>query len=174
MLTHLLSEDPWRTLKCSGQLASQWRIGQILSFIYTKKNKSLPGAAPGCKVGCRYEKLFASVVGKVVWGRVKLQLSRALPTDPSSPNAFPHPTLLLRMLLTMYMCAQLCPPLCSPLGCSLPGSSDCGISQARILEWVAVSYFRGSSQPRDQTCIFCIGRRILYQCITWGALILGV
>ena len=42
---------------------------------------------------------------------------------------------------------------CSPMGCSLPGSSDHGISQIRILEWVAISYSRGSSWPRDRTCI---------------------
>ena len=42
---------------------------------------------------------------------------------------------------------------------SLPGSSVHGILQARILEWVAISYSRGSSQPRDQThvpCVSCI------------------
>ena len=44
---------------------------------------------------------------------------------------------------------------------SLPGSSVHGISQARIVEWVAISSSRGSSQPRDQTCISCIGRQIL-------------
>ena len=37
-----------------------------------------------------------------------------------------------------------------------------GISQARILEWVAISFSRGSSQPRDGTCVSCIGRQILY------------
>ena len=39
-----------------------------------------------------------------------------------------------------------------------PGSSVHGISQARILEWVTISFSRGSSRPRDQTCISCIGR----------------
>ena len=39
--------------------------------------------------------------------------------------------------------------LCNPMDYSPPGSSLCGISQARILEWVAISFFRGSSQPRD-------------------------
>ena len=47
------------------------------------------------------------------------------------------------------LCAQSCPPLCDPVDCSLLGSSD-GISQARILEWVAISCSRGSSPPRDQ------------------------
>ena len=46
--------------------------------------------------------------------------------------------------------------------CSLPGSFVHGISQARILEWVVISFSRESSQPRDQTCVSCIGRQILY------------
>ena len=47
--------------------------------------------------------------------------------------------------------AQLCPTLCSPMDCSLLGSSVCGIFQARVLEWVAISFSRESSQPRDKT-----------------------
>ena len=45
--------------------------------------------------------------------------------------------------------AQSCPTLCEPLDCSPPGSSVHGISQARILEWVAIAFSRGSSAPRD-------------------------
>ena len=41
--------------------------------------------------------------------------------------------------------------LCDPMDCSPPGSSVHGILQARILEWVAISFSRGSSRPRDQT-----------------------
>ena len=52
--------------------------------------------------------------------------------------------------------AQSCPTLCDPMGCSLPGSSIHRIFQARILEWVAISFSRGSSQPRDWTWISCI------------------
>jgi len=44
-----------------------------------------------------------------------------------------------------------CPTLCDPMDCSLPGSSVYGIFQARVLEWVAISFSRASSQPRDQT-----------------------
>ena len=47
--------------------------------------------------------------------------------------------------------AQLCPTLCDPMDCSLPGASVHGILQERILEWVAVPFSRGSSQPRDRT-----------------------
>ena len=46
--------------------------------------------------------------------------------------------------------------LFDPMDCRLPGSSVHGISPARILEWVAIPFSRGSSQPRDQTCISCI------------------
>ena len=42
-----------------------------------------------------------------------------------------------------------------PMNCSQSGSSVHGILQARILEWVAISFSKGSSQPRDQTCISC-------------------
>jgi len=51
--------------------------------------------------------------------------------------------------------AQACPTLWDPMDYSLPGSSVHGILQVRILEWVAISLSRGSSQPRDQTCVSC-------------------
>ena len=54
---------------------------------------------------------------------------------------------------------QSCPTLCNPLDCSPPGSSVYGILQARILEWVAISFSRGSSQPRDRTQVSCIASR---------------
>ena len=47
--------------------------------------------------------------------------------------------------------AKLCPTLCDPMDRSLPGSSVHGIFQAVVLEWMAISFSRGSSQPRDRT-----------------------
>ena len=55
--------------------------------------------------------------------------------------------------------AQSCPTLCNPVDCSLPGSSVHGILQARILEWVATSFSRVSSRPRDRTWVSRIGGR---------------
>ena len=49
--------------------------------------------------------------------------------------------------------AQSCPTLRDPMDCSLPGSSVHGILQARVLEWVAISFSRGSSWPRDRTWV---------------------
>jgi len=55
--------------------------------------------------------------------------------------------------------AQSCPTLCDPVDCSPPGSSVHGILQARILEWVAISFYRGSSQSRDRTQVSHIAGR---------------
>ena len=59
--------------------------------------------------------------------------------------------------LSLYRKALLCsyPTLWDPMDCSLPGSSVHGIFQARILEWVAIPFSRGSSWPRDRTCVSC-------------------
>ena len=77
------------------------------------------------------------------------------------PNFFQPPTLILSPFLN-----QVCPFIvwwwwwfsrsvmsksCNPMDCNPPGSSVRGISQVRLLEWVAISYSRGSSQPRDPT-----------------------
>ena len=65
---------------------------------------------------------------------------------------------------------QLCPTLCDLMDCSSLGSSLHGILQVRILEWVAISFYRGSSQTRDRFCISWIGRPILYQLASWEAI----
>ena len=73
----------------------------------------------------------------------------------------------------MYVCMCVCVCVrwfvphwvwffCDPMDCSPPGSSVHRISQARILEWVAISSSSGSSQPRGWTCISCAGRRALH------------
>ena len=68
------------------------------------------------------------------------------------------------------MCIISCVWLfCDFMDYSLPGSSICAIFQARILEWVIISFCRGSSWPRDWAWISCIGRQILYYCATWEA-----
>ena len=61
--------------------------------------------------------------------------------------------------------AQWCPTLCDPKDCSPPGSYVHGILQARILEYVAIPFSRGSSQLRDQTS--CIAGRFYSSWATW-------
>ena len=65
--------------------------------------------------------------------------------------------------------AHSCLTLCDPMECRPPGSSVHGISQAKILKWVAISFWRGSSQLRDWTPVSGIGRWVLYHWAAWEA-----
>ena len=70
----------------------------------------------------------------------------------------------------VYLLSHI-PLFCIPTDCSLPGSSVHGISQTRMLEWVAIPFSRGSSHPRDRMPVSCYCRRILYHWITREALL---
>ena len=61
---------------------------------------------------------------------------------------------------------KLCPTLGDPKGCNLPGCFAHGMSQARRLQWVAVSASRRSSWPRDRTQVSCMGWWVLYRWVT--------
>ena len=74
-------------------------------------------------------------------------------------------TFYLR-LCCCCLVTQSCLTLCKPMDYTPPGSSVHGISQERILEGVAIFFSRGSSWPRDQTHVSCIGRQILYHWAT--------
>ena len=74
---------------------------------------------------------------------------------PISPLVPLSPLIYVQITVCVCVCAcakslQLCPTLCDPIDQRLPGCSVHGILQARVLEWVAMSSSRGSSQPRDQ------------------------
>ena len=62
-------------------------------------------------------------------------------------------------MVAVVLVAQSCPTLCNPMNCGPPGSSVHGILQARILEWIAIPFSRGSSRPRDRTWVSCIANR---------------
>ena len=73
----------------------------------------------------------------------------------------------------VYMCSPSWTLLPPPSPFHPPGFSIHGSFQERMLEWVAISYSRGCSWPRDWSrvcCISCLCRRILYHCGTWKAL----
>ena len=77
----------------------------------------------------------------------RVSASRTSPCLPEGPQA-----------LTRQACdllAKSCQALCDPMDHRLPGSSVHGFSQARILEWVAISFAMGSSRPRGRTCDSC-------------------
>ena len=68
----------------------------------------------------------------------------------------PSPKAIKYRVRAAHSVTQSCLTLCNPIDCSPPGSSFHGIFQAGIPEWVAISYSRGSSQPRDWTPIPCM------------------
>ena len=86
------------------------------------------------------------------------------------PTTSSHPNLIHLYVCVCVFSHSVVSNSATPMDCSLPSSSVHGNFQARILEQVAISCFRGSSWQRDQTCVICIyctGRQIRYQCTTW-------
>ena len=69
------------------------------------------------------------------------------------------------VLYCAVLVAQLCPTLSDPMDCSPPGSFVHEILQARTLEWIAMSFCMGSSQPRDQTWVSQIAGKFF---TTWA------
>ena len=92
-------------------------------------------------------------------------LQGIFPTQESNPSL-----LHCRQIIYQLSCAaaaakslHLCPTLCDPRDSNPLGSSVHGIFQARVLEWVAISFSRGFSRPRDRTRVSCIvDRQMLY------------
>ena len=100
----------------------------------------------------------------VVWSWVTHLVLGISFSVPSCPSCWEHfRVVCILACICVGVCAQLCPALYSSMDSAIPGSSVHGIFQARILEWVAISYSRVSSLPRDWTWVSCIGRQILYQ-----------
>ena len=118
--------------------------GKLLSpFLRLQKGRTTVGSVTRGKLGAAHGWLPPSA-----WGANHSTCFRAGVLNPSTrlPARFP-PFLPWAMLL------QLCPVLCDPMGWSPPGSSVRGMSQARTLEWVALSFSGKSSPPRARTCI---------------------
>ena len=78
----------------------------------------------------------------------------------------------ISVVVYLLSCVQLF--VTSWTDCRLSGSSVHGISQARIMAWVAISFPRGSSWPRDWRRVSCIGRWILLHWTTWESLSLSL
>ena len=92
---------------------------------------------------------------------------------PSCLSFFCHQ---VKMCLWVYtyvstLVAQSCLTLCDPMNCGLPGSSVHGMLQARILGWVAISFSRGSSRPRDGIQVSRIASKLFTIWATRGDLI---
>ena len=104
------------------------------------------------------------------WNSTQGQYSRSLFEDVNCTHKVRNKNSVERhsgslIVVCTFTVAHLCPSLCDPMDCSPPGSYVHGMFQARILEWVAISSSKGSSQPRDQTPVFsdsCVSRWIFF------------
>ena len=113
------------------------------SHDYIRLGSSVLGDSPGqnTRVGCYA--LFQGIFPTQGWNLGLLHRRRIL--YHLSHEVSPYVTMKESEV------TQSCPTLCDPMDCSLPVSSVHGIFQAVVLEWVAISFSRGSSQPRDGT-----------------------
>ena len=93
-------------------------------------------------------------VGRAVLSLEYAHIHLGLRLDLEAEMVEVFPTHLYACLRAKSL--QSCPTLCNPMDCSPPGSSFHGIFLARILEWVGISFSRGSFQPKDRTLVSCV------------------
>ena len=102
-------------------------------------------------------KIISMPLGVDVWHRPFVCLC----SNPAEPALWSRESFYDRWIVQLPWAstalnpkvAKLCPTLCDPVDCSPLGSSVLGMLQARVPEWVAIPFSRGSSQPKDQTWV---------------------
>ena len=151
----------WFGLKWSGRASVPWAKGQKTSFccLCFKSLSVWPWAQGESYVKLLLYKLTSCKLGVDSYEGFK-HLEGILRVSSEClcyicmyniGNYFIQVYFMLDRIALLFHClvAQLCRTLCDPVDCSPPGSSVHGVSQARMLEWVAIPFFRGSSQLRD-------------------------
>ena len=120
-----------RALRWGDQLGQLWGVGIAQEY---ERRGNLKGSwiLPRCFIPPSWRKCSSTFLTSQ--------------TQTLKPHLYSHVCLHAYLL-------QSCLILCNPMECSLPGSYVCRILQARILEWVAVPSSRGSSWPRNRTCV---------------------
>ena len=139
-----------------GHLRSELHKSVAILYFFCIWRKGRASPHPSCK--SRWSWLTKIIEGMT--GARDLWCELRLPCKPDSTISLSD---------TVRVCVLSRVWLFDPMGYTPPGSSVPGILQARILEWVAISFSRGSSWPRDGTpisCVSCISRWILYHCTT--------
>ena len=144
-----------------------WRLGLGNNWLLGSLQRKQLSCHEGIKAAFwRETEASSHLQGRLPYQEWMLQAEAGLRVTATSGETEPElpcqltPNSWYRVVVVQLLChVQL---FCNPTHCSLPGSSVHGISQARILVWVAVSLSRGSSRLRDQTCVSYIGRQIFY------------
>ena len=120
-------------------------VAQLCPTLFDPMDCSLPGSS--------VRGIFQAIV--LEWIVISFSTGSSQPRDQNWVSSIVD----RRFTIWAMLVTQSCPTLCDLMDCSPPGSSLHEIFQARILEWVAISFSRGSSQPRDRTQVTCtVGR----------------
>ena len=128
-------------------------------YLINKKVK----VTQSCSTLCN--RMDYTVHGRILQARILEWVASPFSRGSSQPGIKPRSPALQANSLpaepqSQSEVTQSCPTLGDPVDCSPPSSSVHGVLQARVLEWVAISFSRGSSRPRDRTQVSCIaGRR---------------
>ena len=149
---------PWenaQNMNC--EINPSW-VGRELGYLSTNSQESL---LQGCSLGLSPLRQRDAGAGTCWNGKSKGEVGIRW--------SILHPKNL-HVVVVAFAVARSCPTFRNPMDYSPPVSSVHEISQAKIPEWVAISSSRESSQPRDWTCVSCIGRQVLYHWATRDAL----
>ena len=141
------------------------------SIILSGRKLKSSSLRSGIRWGCPLSTLLFNIVLKVLATAIREEKGLQIGKEEVKPSLFANDMTLYikdsKMLPENYSCVLSHfshVQLFEPMNCSLSGSSLRGILQARILEWVAFSFSKGSSQPRDWTRVShvsCIVRCVL-------------
>ena len=115
-----------------------------------------------CNVFHNFLRLEGSLLWKSIFGVKKYSVGVQKSFYFIENSSFLNEIIILFKIIVYCLVANLCPTLCDPMDYNPPSSPVHGISEARILEWVVISFSHGSSWPRDWTHVSCTGRWILY------------
>ena len=123
----------------NAELSPIWKAYTLRGHVPFKFISILPGARSHCCVG--------EMSCRKLWPRLTLLRPSNCFLVSSNTHAFLDNFLYHKGLLFVFLCSQSCLTLCDLMDCSPRDSSVHGIFQARILEWVAISYFRDLPNP---------------------------
>ena len=131
----------WRFQSHDHRIASQWR--DMFTLVITRVSQTYLSMKPTFlneTFGCTWSSLLHAGFLYLLWTRA---------FHCSGSSCWGAQALGARTSGVAACGPRSYPTLCNSMDCSLPGSSIHGIFQARIMEWIAIFFSRGSSQPRD-------------------------
>ena len=178
-----LRQNEFSSLRVKGLL--KLNSGHKCSDRHWTKSLITPGGATGKETGCqgRRHKRLGLIPGSgrspgvgngnptLVFLPEKFHGQSWAWLSMQVPHTHTHTHTHTPLKLIKYLHTQLCLTLCDPVNCSPPGSSVRAILQTRILEWVAIPFSRGSSQPRDWNGVSYIAGRFFSISVTREALL---